>query len=205
MSWYLSPINSVSSKDVFGLFETLGRQHKDSVIEQFLVWVLDNGCFSDRWSEDAWLRMLGSHGDALKATCLFCVVPDVLVDYEATLERFETYAPMVRSAGYPLAFVTQDGQPVDRVPWSEIDALFIGGTDQHKRGREGARLIEEGLKRGKWVHVGRVNSAWSIEHLFWRADSWDGTTLCFEPNQADRLAAAVRRVRAKKERQLCLF
>ena len=42
--------------------------------------------------------------------CLFVVIPDVVYDARATLERFRTWAPVVQSMGFPVAFAAQDGQ-----------------------------------------------------------------------------------------------
>ena len=203
-SWYLAPTTSVrdADHDVIGLFETIGSLH-NTALDEFRVWALDNGCFSGSWTEDRWRHMIAAYSPESRDRCLFCVVPDVVYDCDATLAQFTHYAPIVRDHGYPVALVTQDGLIPERVPWDEIDALFIGGSDTHKRGNEGMRLIVAGQNRGKWVHVGRVNSVYAIERLFWMADSWDGTTGAISPRNIRPIAAAVRRVRAKKERQLC--
>jgi hypothetical protein len=42
--------------------------------------------------------------------CLFVVIPDVVYDARATIERFRTWAPVVRRMGFPVAFAAQDGQ-----------------------------------------------------------------------------------------------
>lgn len=142
-------------------------------------WLLDNGAFSAKWNESDWTAAL-ERWKAEKGTCIAAVVPDVVGDAPATLRRFEQYAPVVRSFGYPVAFVTQDGLTMDAVPWGDFDVLFIGGTDQHKLG-ESMPFIVEAKRRGKWVHVGRVNSAKRM-HQFWIADSCDGTSLKIEPS-----------------------
>lgn len=140
-------------------------------------WLLDNGAFSDKWDERRWRGAL----DRLRpyrSACIGAVVPDVVADAGATQARFEQYAPVVRGAGYPVAFVTQDGLALDAVPWAEIDVLFIGGSDEHKL--TAMPFVLEGKRRGKWVHVGRVNSVKRM-NLFWVADSCDGTSLAINP------------------------
>ena len=202
--WYLTPTTSVrdADRDVIGLFQTIGGSH-NAALDEFQVWALDNGCFSGSWTEDRWRHMIAAYSPEARRRCLFCVVPDVVYDCDATLAQFTHYAPVVRDHGYPVALVTQDGLIPERVPWDELDALFIGGSDKHKRGPEGSALIVKGQEYDKWVHVGRVNSAYALERLFWTADSWDGTTGAFCPQGIRPIAAAVRRVRAQRERQLC--
>lgn len=143
------------------------------------LWAADNGCFSAKWDETKWRRWLGS--DLPKAGCLFAVVPDVVADAAATLERFTAFADLVRGLRYPVALVAQDGLERLTVPWNDLDCLFIGGSTGWKLGEYAHQLAREARKHGKWVHVGRVNSgaryrAWSAD-----ADSCDGTFLAFGP------------------------
>lgn len=65
----------------------------------------------------------------------------------------------LRRRGLPIAFVAQDGCEVGLVPpWWMFDALFIGGTTEWKLGHTAARLVAEARARGKWTHMGRVNT-----------------------------------------------
>jgi hypothetical protein len=109
------------------------------------------------------------------------VVPDVVADADATLERFHRYRPVVAEAGYPVAFVAQDG--LERVPWPQIDCLFIGGTDAFKGSEWAIAAAAEARQRGKWVHVGRVNGDRRFRAWAPFADSCDGTFLRFAPSQ----------------------
>ena len=160
--------------------------------------MLDNGAFSDKWSEASWLDAL-QRWQPYTATCIAAVCPDVVGDAAATLQRFRQYAPVIREYGYPVAFVTQDGLRMQDVPWDDFAVLFIGGTDNHKL-NESMPFIMEGKRRGKWVHVGRVNSARRIAQ-FWMADSADGTILAREPSIAVQayLSRAAIEAAAKKE------
>jgi hypothetical protein len=102
--------------------------------------------------------------------------------------------------GYPIAFATQDGLEVDEAPWDELNVLFVGGSDFHKLGPSAWALIRRAQELGKWVHIGRVNSALRLG-MFWTADSWDGTTLSIEPsldNQA-RIVNTVKQIRMMKK------
>ena len=58
--------------------------------------------------------------------------------------------------------------------------LFVGGTDKHKL-TESWPFILAAKECGKWVHVGRINSAKRMQ-MFAQADSADGTMLVREPS-----------------------
>lgn len=147
-----------------------------------VTWCADNGAFSAKFDERKWWRFLTANRHAAE-TCLFAVAPDVVGDAAATLERSLPWLPRIRALGYPAAFVAQDGQEELSVPWDEFDCLFIGGTTGWKLGPHARALTAEAKRRGKWVHMGRVNS----EHRFRYAaaigcDSADGTYLTFGPD-----------------------
>lgn len=179
---YLSPVWHTllaSKRAKFGYIQNLHNGGVGQGIIAGYPWMLDNGAFSDNWTEVAWLAAL-ERWQPYAATCIAAVCPDVVGDAGATLARFTQYAPMIRRYGYPVAFVTQDGLCMADVPWGGFDVLFIGGSTEHKL-RQAYPFIWEAKRRGKWVHVGRVNSAARIE-AFWMADSCDGTTLAIEPS-----------------------
>lgn len=144
------------------------------------IWAADNGCFADSWDETQWLRWLSK--DHPRSGCLFATVPDVVGDHQQTLGRWEIYAPMVRELGYPTAFVGQDGAEEGEIPWEEMDAFFVGGSTAWKMGRDAFDLAMMAADKGKWVHVGRVNSLKRLK--YWRnvAHSSDGTQLAFRPD-----------------------
>lgn len=145
------------------------------------IWAADNDCFQgwDMVRERAFSRMLGRMClDGNKATCKFVTMPDAVGDCGTTLERFEAWEPIVRTSGFPVALVAQDGLTNDAVPWGRIDALFIGGSTVFKLSSQVDSLVEEAKARAKWVHVGRVNSFRRIRHFHEiGVDSIDGT--CF--------------------------
>jgi len=181
---YLAPTTSIKGwqfDECFGLFETIGSMHN---VSEWAVFGIDNGRFTGAFTEKAWLEMLDYYSPEDRvAKCLFALVPDEPMDAAGTLALFKKYHKIVRDAGYPVGFATQNGMTPEMVPWEEIDTLFVGGDDWHKRKKEGGKLIAEGLKRDKWIHVGRVNSGTAIRELFWMAHSWDGTTLARHPRQ----------------------
>ena len=69
------------------------------------------------------------------------------------------------------------------MPWDDFDALFIGGTTDWKLGDGAAQLVREAKRRGKWVHMGRVNS---LRRMIYAesigCDSADGTMLKYNPS-----------------------
>jgi hypothetical protein len=147
------------------------------------MWCADNGCFSvnyvgdERWL--AWLTKLAPHADR----CMFAVAPDVVGDAAATMERSAPFLPVIRELGFPAAFVAQDGLEFLEVPWDSFDVLFIGGSTGWKLGPHAREIATEAKRRGKWVHMGRVNSRrrWSYaEHI--GCDSVDGTYIAFGPD-----------------------
>lgn len=158
------------------------------------IWAADNGCFTEKWSEEPWLRWLSRPHP--RTGCLFATVPDVVGNHHATLERWEDYSSTVRQMGYPLAFIAQDGAEDGEIPWAELDTLFIGGTTEWKMSQSAFNLAIQARDLGKWVHVGRVNSLSRLK--YWRnvAHSSDGTMLAFKPDEyAPRVRGWVQEMR----------
>jgi hypothetical protein len=142
------------------------------------AWALDNGCYSDAWREDGWLRGLERY--AAVPGCLFAVVPDVVGDAPATDDLWRRWAPIVKSHGFAAAYVLQNG--AREIP-DDADAVFTGGDNEWKLGRDSLALVREAKARRLWCHMGRVNSARRIAYA--RScgyDSVDGTFLAFGPN-----------------------
>ncbi|MGH2359704.1 MAG: hypothetical protein ACRDGM_04065, partial [bacterium] len=142
-------------------------------------WAADNAAFSN-WDTEAFVEML----DKFKGTprCLFVTAPDVveIVDGEPvgnaarTVKRYWLWRPMLE--GWPRAFVLQDGQQHGDVPWDDVAAIFIGGSTAFKLGRAAATLAGYAKARGKWLHMGRVNTRkrWRYAESL-GCDSVDGT------------------------------
>jgi hypothetical protein len=127
-------------------------------IDRYRFWAADNGCYRDRWEEDAWLRWLEP---LPRDACLFAVAPDVYPDAAATLERSMQFFPLLRELGFPVALVAQDGAEHLDLPWEDFDCLFIGGERGHPEWKVSAGaedVARRARAQGKWVHMGRVNS-----------------------------------------------
>ena len=137
------------------------------------TWACDNGAFSG-FDEAKFVRMM----ERLRGIvgCRFVTAPDVVADSAATLVLFDAWESRIRERGYPVALVAQDGLVPGDVPWERIDALFIGGSTEWKLSVHARALVENAKRRGKWVHVGRVNTRKRMTRMMsWGVDSIDGT------------------------------
>lgn len=136
-------------------------------------WAMDNGAFSG-FNASAFMAMLQAF--YYKRGCRFVTAPDAVGDAYQTLKQWPFWRDVIRGAGFPPAFVAQDGVTVTDVPWPEIATLFIGGHTEWKLGQQAQTLIAYAKSRGLWVHMGRVNS----QKRIWEAtrmgcDSFDGS------------------------------
>lgn len=144
---------------------------RDSVRAGF-VWAADNDCFNG-FDPVKYQNML----DDLESVpgCLFITCPDVVGDAEAT---FKLYLKWRARISQPVAYVAQDGATIETVPWNGIAALFVGGSTEWKLSDDAHRIVEAAKAEGKWVHMGRVNSARRLKVAkSWGVDSIDGTEL----------------------------
>lgn len=168
---------------------------------------LDNGCFSGSLP-DSWPRLLH---EAKRDKPLWACSPDVVGSARRTLELWPRFARVMN--GIPRALVLQDGIGDFEIPWHELAAVFIGGSNNFKRSIEARSAAVAARMLGKWVHVGRVNTA---ERLLegdpkdpvmkpWivLADSIDGSGISRDPRN-EQLAAVLRAIRGDNG-QACLF
>lgn len=177
------------------------------------AWCADNGCFGEGYpGDDAWLAWITQRSVDV-ASCLFAVAPDVVGDAVATRARSIPLLSQIRALGYPAAFVAQNGIEKTCVPWDAFDVLFIGGSpecvpcgyvrppDKENRKRKvcphcnrrlkewklgpiARSLASDAKVRGKWVHMGRVNSWTRLRYAASiGCDSADGTYVKFGPDQ----------------------
>ena len=136
-------------------------------------WAMDNGAYSG-FDCAAYMRMLqrfqGYPG------CLFVTAPDVVYDAASTLDLWEFWSKVITGLGHRPAFVAQNGIDHHSMPWTEMDALFIGGDDAFKDGELSRSLCGYAKAIGMWVHWGRVNGKrrYELAQLA-GADSIDGS------------------------------
>lgn len=100
--------------------------------------------------------------------------PDKVGDALSTLNLFYDWLPCIQHLN--LAFVGQDGVEGLDLPWDRFVCLFIGGTTDWKLSAAAQDLLREAKRRGKWLHIGRVNSQKRLRYAFdLGVDSVDGT------------------------------
>jgi hypothetical protein len=135
---------------------------------------MDNFAYSN-WQPHLFLKLLNKY-KAVADSIKWVACPDVVGDWRRTLDRFEGWNYMLESQGYKRAYVLQDGQPIKCIPWDQIVCVFLGGTDDYKMSKLAKKTLWAAKKRGKLVHVGRVNSIKRINLFIDVMDSFDGLT-----------------------------
>jgi hypothetical protein len=100
---------------------------------------------------------------------------------------------------FTVAFVAQNGIEQTVIPWDEFDCLFVGGDNAFKLAESTYALVREAKQRGKWCHMGRVNSLRRLRAArVGGYDSVDGTMLAFDPTgRYDELVAWMAEVEAQ--------
>jgi hypothetical protein len=157
----------------FGLLFVPGAWN-DAETLPALPWAADNGAFV-RFDAERFVAML-KRLRARARGCLFVVAPDVVGDAAQTLALFTDWTPRIRAYGFPVALAAQDGLTSAAVPWADLDALFVGGTTAFKLSPAMRALAHEAKARGKWLHMGRVNTRRRFRYaLALGCDSIDGS------------------------------
>jgi hypothetical protein len=142
----------------------------------------DNGKFGEGWpGYHKWARWLDRQP---RTGCVFAVAPDTPFNAAATLRQFGPAGRFIRRLGFPVAFAAQDGIERLTVPWDALDVVFLGGSTAWKLGPHARRLTAQAHARGKWVHMGRVNSLRRLRYAAATGcDSADGTYLRSGPDE----------------------
>ena len=137
----------------FGVLTSYRHRGVPAGIAHGALWAGDNCAFTGQFDGPrflTWLEGMTPH----RATCLFVAVPDVVGDVAATLRLWREWQS--RMAGWPLAYVAQDGSETHAIP-DDADAVFIGGSTAWKLSRGAEAVIMAAQARGLHVHIGRVN------------------------------------------------
>lgn len=173
-------------------------------VGNYPAWASDNGAYkkgADHRGFDfaKWWRYVSEtlpRCYEIDSPCLFVTAPDAIdVDItgrivighaEETLRRAREWLPQIGALGFPTAFVAGNGHEtmLDEIPWADIDVVFLGGSDEWKLG-DGARIVvAEAKRRGKRVHMGRVNSAKRFRYAEdLGCETADGTFISFSPTE----------------------
>jgi len=166
-----------------GLLHTPRDPRGAAVLGRYPHWAADTGCFHrpDEFDLDEYLGWL--EGLPFRERCLFATAPDVVGDAAATLELAGPCLPDIRMLGLRGALVAQDGLEALPVPWDWFDCLFLGGSTAWKLSEGALALAGEARERGKWVHMGRVNSLRRLRLAeIAGCHSADGSFLAFGPD-----------------------
>jgi hypothetical protein len=126
-------------------------------------YALDNDCFHNshkqNWwmaeGECKWLKML----DKI-STCelkpIFATLPDVVGDWNATVDLSCKYITELRSRGIRPAIVMQDGSSCESAANTGVDVFFLGGSVKWKWSN--ADQVADWCRRNKtYLHIGQVN------------------------------------------------
>ena len=130
---------------------------------------MDNGCFA-RFKENTWNRQVE---EAKRTEPKFVCLPDIVGDARRTLELFELFK--TKTIGVHRALVLQDGISEFNIPWNDLSAVFVGGSDNFKIAPECINACKTAKILGKWVHVGRVNTSGRLDNWLDLGDSLDGS------------------------------
>lgn len=201
--------------DIGVLVQPKTMQYLRHIDEHGGRWAFDNGCFAEfkkvnpvPWDKDEWWdAVLALPRDHRRP--FFVTAPDHVGDWEKTWARSKPWLEKIRQLGHLVAVVAQDGIENADIDWDAFDVLFIGGTDAWKvkgRGKEltdtVVELIAEANRRGKWTHVGRVNSGVRFDSSVESgADSADGTYLRFPRENLPKLLRWLDRAQLRLRKQ----
>ncbi len=154
-----------------------GGNSLDGVANSGRLWAADNDAFL-AWDQERFEQFIERISNVDRSRLLWIACPDVVSDARATLDRWGEWFPILHGLCLPAAFIGQDGLEdiTERIPWDQMAAFFIGGSTQWKLGHAAENLAREAKARGKWLHVGRVNTSKRIRHAIeLGADSIDGS------------------------------
>lgn len=143
-----------------------------ALADEPVIWAADNGMYS-KPDVNKWLRFISKFDENRARRPVFVTMPDIVGDAQRTLELFEHFKLMTNEL--PRALVLQDGIGQTSIPWKDIAAVFIGGSNRFKTSPEAFAAARTAKLLGKWVHLGRVNTAKRMRNWLGLADSGDGT------------------------------
>ena len=147
-----------------------------------IPWCADNAAFNHKQFDRKRFLAMCEKIQAAPTPPVFVTVPDQVGNHECTGYLFDRWLRYLDVLGFdlPWAFVLQNGiESPEEVPWDFISAVFIGGDDDFKEDTlVTLDLIPEARRRGKWVHMGRVNGRRRLRlALHADCDSVDGSSL----------------------------
>jgi hypothetical protein len=210
------PVREAAKKNAgLGLLITPYTQHYVGHAEDYSHIALDNGVYSEftgtqPFSPERFRALIAKVASKpeLAGKTQFVVAPDVVGDWEKTLERSKPWLAEIRKSGLPVAFAAQDGieKHPEKIPWDDFDVLFIGGSTAWKLGfnpidgvfrpsdaqlrKSGfnddfTKMLKQARAKGKRIHMGRVNS-WKraeMANYGMQLDTMDGNFIGVAPDK----------------------
>ena len=140
---------------------------------------VDNSAFTN-FDEARYVRLI----QRINCRVEWVTLPDVVGDAQKTTELFFEWQHRILfmekrihwSDMFMAAYVGQDGCEDIEIPWDSFGCFFIGGTTEWKLSQTTADIVREAKRRGKCVHMGRVNSQKRLRYAHWLGcDSVDGS------------------------------
>lgn len=169
--------------DWYGILRSPRRTTFNCLKRSNRQWIGDNDAFHGLFNETSFTNFL-TKAAPYQSRNIFIACPDVLSDAQATSERWNQYAPLIRSHNFQPAFVLQDGHEPDNIP-PDAPALFLGGSTDYKFSDQARACLRAG---SRWTHIGRVNSQKRLQYFqSLGAHSADGTTINHAPEIKRRL------------------
>ena len=171
-----------------------------------IPWCADNACFNVSRFDPGRFLALCKKIQAAPIPPVFVTVPDQVGRHDCSLYLFDAWMRAFAREGLrlPWAFVLQNGvEDTGDVPWDQITAVFIGGDDDFKEDTFVLHdLVPEARRRGKWVHMGRVNGRRRLRlALHGDVDSVDGSSLArFSRTWIPKFVADVRALAEERDR-----
>jgi hypothetical protein len=144
------------------LVEPYGKHRPETLQLTPGRWAMDNGAFQG-FRPGPFMEMLEAHAGL--PGCRWVSAPDVVGNAAVTIARWPFWSAVIRAAGFPPAFVAQDGLTVRDAPWDDMACLFIGGTTAWKESPAAATLSAYAKARGLPVHWGRVSTWKRLRHV----------------------------------------
>jgi len=149
------------------------------------VYAIDNGAFSGFRAEK--FRRLLERQALRKDDCLFVTCPDIVGAGQRSVELFKQRRRWIPE-GWRVAMVAQDGMENIEIPWTEMDAVFIGGRDPWKDSQAAADIVRTAKILGLWVHIGRVNTPKRFDHFSdLGADTCDGSGVAMYDHMLEKI------------------
>jgi hypothetical protein len=132
----------------------------ETLVETGYQWALDNYCYMDYNPTEIRKALLKYEN---VPNNLFAVVPDVVGNAVSTTELWHEW--IGEFSAYTPAYVIQDGIEAVDIPFGQMGALFIGGSNAFKGSDICRSLVKEALHRKLHVHAGRVNTLRRIRYF----------------------------------------